>query len=265
MPKRIYALAKELSMDSKDLVDLCTKLGILNKGSALASLEDDEVARIEKYLAGSETQAVATEKKVSEPVQSFQRPPKTQMRAIVSIGRSSKKSAAGTATEEPPEVDSQPQTVEDDSSETEPEETQQVQVTKANTLPEAPMRQFSRDDYVAPPSSAGIGRVRSLDAKRGAGSGGAKPEAKRPPQQRRAPVINLASVPNSTPPPIPKPKSNEPAPQRPEIRFTKDDISGQKQGMKAPLKEIEEKQQATKEGRAPAASRPSFLRRAMAD
>ena len=47
MPKRIYALAKELSIDSKELVDLCTRLGILNKGSALASLEDDELARIQ--------------------------------------------------------------------------------------------------------------------------------------------------------------------------------------------------------------------------
>ena len=55
MPKRIYALAKELSIDSKELVDLCTKLSILNKGSALASLEDEEIARIEKYLDGSET------------------------------------------------------------------------------------------------------------------------------------------------------------------------------------------------------------------
>ena len=54
MPKRIYALAKELAMDSKDLVDLCTKIGIQNKGSALASLEDDEVERITKYIKAGE-------------------------------------------------------------------------------------------------------------------------------------------------------------------------------------------------------------------
>ncbi len=52
MPVRIYALAKELKLDSKELVDLCTRIGIPNKGSALASLEDDEVSRIRKYLAG---------------------------------------------------------------------------------------------------------------------------------------------------------------------------------------------------------------------
>ena len=63
MPKRIYALAKELSIDSKELVDLCSKLGIQNKGSALASLEDDEIARIQKYLAGGDAKPAAPEAK----------------------------------------------------------------------------------------------------------------------------------------------------------------------------------------------------------
>jgi translation initiation factor IF-2 len=264
VPKRIYSLAKELSMDSKELVDLCTKIGILNKGSALASLEDEEVARIEKYLAGSESQSPVAEKKAPE-VAEFKRPPKPQVRAIVSIGRSSKKTGGGTATEEPPM-----QTVNESVVEETPEAAHMpseptvatVSVASASTSPAAATsvaetpttqgpaepRQFTRDDYVAPTGSgSSIGRVRSLDAKR---SNASKPEAKKAgPQTRRAPVINLASVPNSTPPPIPKPRSSEPAPQRPEIRFTKDDISGQKQGMKAPLKEIEEKQ-ASKDTRA---------------
>ncbi len=40
------------------------------------------------------------------------------------------------------------------------------------------------------------------------------------------------------------PKSNEPAPQRPEIRLTKEAISGHKQGMKAPLEALEQQQAA---------------------
>ncbi|WP_425616470.1 translation initiation factor IF-2 [Anatilimnocola sp. NA78] len=52
MPTRIYALAKDLKLDSKELVDLCTKAGIPGKGSALASLEDDEVAKLKAYLDG---------------------------------------------------------------------------------------------------------------------------------------------------------------------------------------------------------------------
>ncbi len=52
MPTRIYALAKDLKLDSKDLVDLCTKAGIPGKGSALASLEDEEVVKLKAYLDG---------------------------------------------------------------------------------------------------------------------------------------------------------------------------------------------------------------------
>ena len=52
MPIRIYALAKELDMDSKELVEVCTKAGIPGKGSALASLDDDEVAKVRTFLRG---------------------------------------------------------------------------------------------------------------------------------------------------------------------------------------------------------------------
>jgi translation initiation factor IF-2 len=48
---RIYSLAKDLGFDSKELVDLCARIGIQGKGSALASLEDDEIARIKNHLA----------------------------------------------------------------------------------------------------------------------------------------------------------------------------------------------------------------------
>jgi translation initiation factor IF-2 len=47
---RIYALAKKLELDSKLLVDICTKAGISGKGSALASLSDEEVATLQAYI-----------------------------------------------------------------------------------------------------------------------------------------------------------------------------------------------------------------------
>ena len=53
MPIRIYALAKELGIDSKELVEVCTKAGIPGKGSALASLDDDELAKVKTFLQGS--------------------------------------------------------------------------------------------------------------------------------------------------------------------------------------------------------------------
>jgi len=53
MAVRIYSLAKDLGLDSKELVDLCTRLGILNKGSALASVDDEEIARVNDHLRRS--------------------------------------------------------------------------------------------------------------------------------------------------------------------------------------------------------------------
>ncbi len=52
MPIRIYALAKELQIDNKKLVDVCTRAGITGKGSALASLTDEEVVRLKAFMAG---------------------------------------------------------------------------------------------------------------------------------------------------------------------------------------------------------------------
>lgn len=71
MSVRIYALAKELGIDNKELLGVCDKLGIKGKGSALASLEDDEVARIKQQLAGeksgSTTATAAPEKTPTRP------------------------------------------------------------------------------------------------------------------------------------------------------------------------------------------------------
>lgn len=50
MAVRIYSLAKDLGLDSKELVDLCARIGIQGKGSALASLEDEEIMRIKRHL-----------------------------------------------------------------------------------------------------------------------------------------------------------------------------------------------------------------------
>ena len=52
MAVRIYSLAKELKLDSKVLVDICTSAGVTGKGSALASLTDEEVARVKAYMSG---------------------------------------------------------------------------------------------------------------------------------------------------------------------------------------------------------------------
>jgi translation initiation factor IF-2 len=60
MPIRIYALAKKLNMDSKELVDACAKAGITGKGSALASLTDEETAKVQAHLAKAVTSGAPT-------------------------------------------------------------------------------------------------------------------------------------------------------------------------------------------------------------
>ncbi|SMP43681.1 bacterial translation initiation factor 2 (bIF-2) [Neorhodopirellula lusitana] len=62
MPVRIYALAKELNLDSKDLVDLVKKAGISGKGSALASLSDDEAQQVRNHLSGGNKPAESAPK-----------------------------------------------------------------------------------------------------------------------------------------------------------------------------------------------------------
>ncbi len=51
MPIRIYAFAKELGLDNKALLDICDKVGIKGKGSALASMDDDEIAKIKEFIS----------------------------------------------------------------------------------------------------------------------------------------------------------------------------------------------------------------------
>lgn len=59
MPVRIYSLAKDLKVDSKDLVDLCKKAGITGKGSALASLTDEEAQRMTDYVRNMSSSVAA--------------------------------------------------------------------------------------------------------------------------------------------------------------------------------------------------------------
>ncbi len=278
MPKRIYALAKELAMDSKELVDLCTKIGIQNKGSALASLEDDEVERIAKYISGGDAPrsgsaggagasgAAAAPKAAGgtslgaapiPPAAAGPLPPRrsgpipnlTSKRPVSSkpAPLSAKSAELEQPVEQPVERPVEPVAPAEELPASLPElPAAEVAPAPESVEPAAPQppKRLSREDYA--PISVGSGRVRVLDARRG--SGDAKKaegteERKRAPAQRREPIINLARLPKGAPAAVPPPRSNEPAPQRPEIRFTKDDISGQKQGMKAPLQELEAQQQ----------------------
>ncbi|MEC8555589.1 MAG: translation initiation factor IF-2 [Planctomycetota bacterium] len=242
MPKRIYALAKELAMDSKELVDLCTKIGIPNKGSALASLEDDEVEKLEKHLSGASKpeEPPAAPQRVEAPIRST-----SSLRdkpRVLDTPTLKAKASEEDAAEEPAEI-SVPEVAAEDAAPA-PEVISSPEPTAASepAAPDTPPQEqkpapLARGDYIGP----GQRRVRSLDA-RGGGNGDAPKEEKRRPAPRK-PVIKLGNMPKADQP-VSKPKQDGPAPQRPEIRFTKNDISGQKQGMKAPVQQQMEQQQA---------------------
>ncbi len=71
MPIRIYSLAKDLKIDSKELVELCAKAGITGKGSALASLTDEELDRVKAYLkVGGKPESGPSSASPLEPVRS---------------------------------------------------------------------------------------------------------------------------------------------------------------------------------------------------
>ena len=60
MSLRIFNLAKQLSVESKDVIDACQKLG-LNKKSAFNTVNDDEIVQIGEYLKQRREAAKATE------------------------------------------------------------------------------------------------------------------------------------------------------------------------------------------------------------
>ena len=68
MPIRIYALAKQLNLDSKSLVDICAQAGVSGKGSALASLSDEEVDKVKAFLASGSSEKPAAKPPADTPL-----------------------------------------------------------------------------------------------------------------------------------------------------------------------------------------------------
>jgi translation initiation factor IF-2 len=200
---RIYSLAKELKLDSKDLVDLCAKAGITGKGSALASLTDEETDRVRAFVSGggrSEPAKPAAEVPAATPA-----PAATPPVAPVAVAA-------------PPVIA--------------PVESPPPRAAP----PTGPMR---REDYIAPGGMSGKPRVLEskadkppIEAKKRSDGDSAKP----PPLPRVAPLApRLAPMPAGKQPPIPA-KPVEPAPQKPDIKLPIDAIRASKAGSK-PLSE----------------------------
>jgi translation initiation factor IF-2 len=151
---RIYSLAKDLGLDSKELVDLCTRIGIQNKGSALASLEDEEIARIKKHLADK---SAATTAAAAPPVAKPTREPAKEApvrdaanrfggaKRDLSVGRRSP-ALAGVGT-----GGNDSQELEDEQSESEPVEAVNPVATEAVSAPEPAVVQSQPTEIEAEP------------------------------------------------------------------------------------------------------------------
>ncbi len=254
MPIRIYALAKDLKIDSKDLVDICTKAGITGKGSALASLDDVEVDRVKAFLAGAAKKQGGAEKPrapSSAPVPPTltattgitpkiipRIPPRSTSTASPPLAPAATPPVAPPVT--PPET---PAVAPPVAPPVEPPviSAEAPAIAPAVNPPAAAPAEpsfYRRDEYIAPASS---GKIKIIGAKpraagEGRADGGTDADTTRP-RKKREPVISLAKMPELKQPP-PKPQDREPAPQKPEIRLPKDAIAGHKRGTPAPLEHL---------------------------
>ncbi len=223
MPARIYALAKELNIDSKDLVDLVKKVGITGKGSALASLSDDEAQKVRDHLAGATTTAPPLAPAVTAaPAAVRDAVPKERKPIAIKVGRSSRPAAkeptpgpvarpapkpAEPPVETPPDVPAPP--VVPDSAPAQP-------VAKKGSLGsriKSRMGARHSQDPVAPvrrDTTVGSGgKMRSLDRPSG---GAEKKSADAGKGKRREPRINvkMASLPDVAEQAPSKPAAGEP-------------------------------------------------------
>ncbi len=226
MAARIYSLAKELNIDSKLLVDICAKAGLPGKGSALASLTDDEVGKLKAYLAGG-GRAPAPKAPVVAPG------PMHEMSTS-----SSSSTATATATVAPPPV--APPVARPAAP-----PLRQAALARAAT-PEPPP--VSRESYI-PPTGTGRPPLMVRRDKAGgdkkAGAEGGKP-AEKEQDRSTAPAVRFGRMPAHAPPPIAR--SNEPEPQKPDIKLPLDAIRARQRGGTKPLEELVKKHEEKRKG-----------------
>ncbi|MFP6601199.1 MAG: translation initiation factor IF-2 N-terminal domain-containing protein, partial [Pirellulaceae bacterium] len=233
MPVRIYALAKELNIDGKDLVAICERAGITGKGSALASLSDEEADKVKGYLA------TGASKTADGDLDPLKRPEQQQTRAIKTVAPRAK--APLQSLRKKPEADTT------DSSSTDGTE----QATE-DLIPEdgdnATVSPIQRNDPLSPAK-----REIKVFAKDAAKSEEA-PSKSRKEKKPRRPVIHLANMPKLQEP-EPQATDEEVKAQKPERRLSDELLQKRAGNKQAPLKHLTSKE--TKQpGVDPSASPP---------
>jgi translation initiation factor IF-2 len=282
---RIYSLAKELKLDSKVLVDICTKAGVTGKGSALASLTEEEVARVKSFIAGGGAKASAPAPRAGvaatvaaaaeaaplkredyiapaanvggklpnlpdriEQPKPLREPPREVEPEVVAPPPPVVVPAAAAAVAKPEPGPTPPAVTPKPPVSRPPLQRPPVQRPPADSGP------LRREDYIAPSGNA-LGKPPMTPSAPAQSS--ASPPAKRPIEVRRAgPGIRVGRMPTVEQPKL-TPAANEPEAQKPILKLPPDAIRAGKGGAK-PLAEHLKKhaERARADEQRPAAARP---------
>ena len=223
MAVRIYALAKELKLDSKELVDICTKAGVPGKGSALASLTEDEVEKVKQFLKGGGPKAKLGKSAPPAPQRPTEPLRAGKMPVIVTP-----KSPGPTARPKPVEPADAPAL--DDSTLAASSTAAESAAAVAVETPRRPgplAGAMGREKYIGPGNVSGKipvvgGEARQTERKKAAGTSTV---------ERARPAVKLAPLPKSSRPTEQAPPDEPPA-QKPDLRLPADIMGAGKQGSK---------------------------------
>ncbi|MEX0612946.1 MAG: translation initiation factor IF-2 N-terminal domain-containing protein, partial [Pirellulales bacterium] len=254
MAVRIYALAKELKLDSKDLVDICTKAGVPGKGSALASLTEDEAEKVKQFLKGGGSAKPKPSKAAPPMPQRPAEPPRAGKMPVIVTAKPSPTSRPKSAepVDEPSVADS-PLAATATATET-------AVAVETSRRPGPLAGAMGREKYIGPGAATGkvpvVGReTKPADRKKGDGPATA---------ERARPAVKLAPLPKTSRR-IEQPSVGELPAQKPDLRLPADILGAGKQGAKplaAHLRrhertlEEEKKQRGLKGPRVPAGPVP---------
>jgi translation initiation factor IF-2 len=224
---RIYALAKDLKVDSKELVDICTKAGVPGKGSALASLTEEEVEKVQQFLKGGGTAKSKPAKAApAAPQRPTQPAPAGKMPVIVTSKPAAPARVRPAETVEPDGAEEpmeEPEAIESPIAATSVAMETAVVVEKSRR-PGPLAGAMGRERYIGPGATGGkipvVGESRQGERKKVDGSG-----------ERSRPAVKLAPMPKSRQP-SPHPTTAEPPAQKPDLRLPADVLGAGKQGAK---------------------------------
>ncbi|QDU87535.1 Translation initiation factor IF-2 [Pirellulimonas nuda] len=259
MAVRIYALAKDLNIDGKELVDICARAGVTGKGSALASLSDEEVDKLKQFMngGGNAPKATATQQAPPPPTRPAEPARGGRMRVIVAP-------KSRPLTPEPPAA-SEPEPAPPQKTEPTADEPKKPAAAAAAEAPaELPQPEskptpdeagqgplagmLRREDYIGPGGAGG--RPPMLSGSRGGGLRDASKPKRAGESPKPRPVVKLAAMPAPAQPAAPKKKKEDEAPaQKPDMKLPAEVMGGGRLGAKplaAHLKRAERTLEAEK-------------------